>query len=217
MWAPSMCPGGAPASGANPLGRLGSDFGGAVDPAGSYDFACRVTREVRRWRLLGVVEIRQSSATGPPPDPDGEVYAAHAPRLLALAAALAGPSAADDVMAEAVVRAMSSPAWARVKDHGAYLSRAVVNEARSAHRRDLRRELRERRVAGPDVADASPDPVPELLAALTGLTMKQRAAVFLTYWEDMAPATVAIHLGTSEGSVRKHLARARAHLRKELR
>ncbi len=112
---------------------------------------------------------------------------------------------------------MSSPAWATVRDHGAYLSRAVVNEVRSAHRRDLRREVRERRAAGAGVVDAAPDPVPELLAALAVLTVQQRATVFLTYWADLTPTAVADHLGISEGSVRKQLARARAHLRKELR
>jgi len=164
-----------------------------------------------------VVDIQPGGSTRPLTDLDAEVYATHAPRLLALAAALAGPSAADDVVADAVVRAMSSPAWPQVRDHGAYLVRAVVNEVRSAHRRDLRRELRERRTAAAPSIDAAPDPVPELLAALDALSVQQRAAVFLTYWADLAPSAVAEHLGISEGSVRKQLARARAHLRKELR
>ena len=147
---------------------------------------------------------------------DGGVYAEHAPRLRVLAAALAGPAAADDVVADAVLRAMGSPAWADVRDPGAYLTRAVVNEVRSAHRRDLRREVRERSAARPAIADAAVDPVPELLAALSGLPVQQRAVVFLTYWADLTPAGVAEHLDISEGSVRKQLARARARLRKEL-
>lgn len=164
-----------------------------------------------------MVNIQASGTTRSQGDLDGEVYADHATRLLALAAALAGPSAADDVVAAAVVRAMTSPAWAGVRDHGAYLSQAVVNEVRSAHRRDLRREVRERRAAGPVVVAAAADPVPELLTALAGLSVQQRAAVFLTYWADLAPPAVAAHLGTSEGTIRKQLARARDHLRKELR
>lgn len=148
---------------------------------------------------------------------DAEVYAAHAARLVVLAAALAGPSHADDVVADAVLRAMASPAWPGVENRGAYLTRAVVNEVRSAHRRDLRRELRERRAAAPEQADAAPDPVPEILEALAALPLQQRAAVFLTYWADLAPAAVADHLGVTEGTVRKQLARARERLRKELR
>lgn len=159
----------------------------------------------------------QSSGASAQADLDGEVYAEHAGRLVALAAVLAGPAAAEDVVADAVVRALSSPSWPGVRDHGAYLSRAVVNEVRSAHRRALRRELRERRAAVPGIVDGPTDPVPELMAALAVLTVQQRAVVVLTYWADLTPAVVADHLGTSEGTVRKQLARARARLRKELR
>ena len=35
----------------------------------------------------------------------------------------------------------------------------------------------------------------------------------LTYWDDLPPATVATRLGIGEGSVRRHLARARKQLR----
>lgn len=57
---------------------------------------------------------------------------------------------------------------------------------------------------------------PELLATLLRLPLQQRAVTFLTYWADLAPAAVADQLGISDGSVRRHLARARATLRKEL-
>lgn len=40
--------------------------------------------------------------------------------------------------------------------------------------------------------------------------------VLLTYWADLDPGTVAERLGISEGSVRRHLARARARLREVL-
>ena len=166
---------------------------------------------------LVMVQIQAGGEAVPNGDLNAAVYAAHAARLVVLAAALAGPSRADDVVADAVVRAMASPAWAGVADHGAYLTQAVVNEVRSSHRRDLRREVRERKVAGPDLANSAPEPVPEVLAALAALSIQQRAVVFLTYWVDMSPAAVASHLGVGEGSVRKQLARARAQLRRELR
>lgn len=164
-----------------------------------------------------MVEIQPGATAAAEEVGDADVYAAHARRLHLLAAALAGPSHADDVVSDAVIRAMASPAWPGVVDHGAYLTRAVVNEVRSAHRRDLRREVRERRTASPAVVDAAPEPVPEVLAALAGLPLQQRAVVFLTYWADLTPAAVADHLGVSEGTVRKQLARARERLRKELR
>lgn len=165
-----------------------------------------------------MVHIRSGGTTAASEAPsDAVVYGEHASRLVVLAAALAGPSNADDVVADAVLRAMASPAWPSVENRGAYLTRAVVNEVRSAHRRDLRREVRERRAAGPVSTDAAPDPVPEVLEALAALPLQQRAAVFLTYWGDLTPAAVADHLGVTEGTVRKQLARARDRLRKELR
>jgi RNA polymerase sigma factor (sigma-70 family) len=144
------------------------------------------------------------------------VYALHARRLVALATALAGPASAEDVVSAAVARVLASPAWPGVADRGAYLTRAVVNEVRSAHRSSLRREARERRVGAPASVEHE-EPVPEIMAALAELPVRQRAVVFLTYWADQTPAAVAAELGISEGSVRQHLARARRTLRRTLR
>jgi RNA polymerase sigma-70 factor (ECF subfamily) len=52
--------------------------------------------------------------------------------------------------------------------------------------------------------------------AVVALSVRQRAVIVLTYWADLDPRTVAERLGISEGSVRRHLARARAHLREAL-
>ena len=49
---------------------------------------------------------------------------------------------------------------------------------------------------------------PEVLHAVRSLSVRQRAVIVLTYWADLAPADVADRLGISEGSVRRHLARA---------
>ena len=48
------------------------------------------------------------------------------------------------------------------------------------------------------------------------LSVQQRASVVLTYWEDLAPSQVAGRLGISEGSVKRHLARARSRLKELL-
>ena len=147
---------------------------------------------------------------------DEASYAEHAPRLVALATALAGPSSAEDVVSAAVIRVLGSPGWPDVKNRGAYLTRAVVNEVRTAHRTDLRREARERRAARPDTGEVPSDPVPEIIGALAALPLRQRAVIFLTYWADMTPGAVAAELGISEGSVRQHLTRARRSLRRNL-
>lgn len=146
---------------------------------------------------------------------DEPTYRQHAPRLMALAAALAGPSRADDVVAGAVLRVMQS-SHRPIDDLGTVLTRAVVNEARTLTRSELRRAAREARSSTQSIRSAGSDGDPELLAALLRLPVQQRAVTFLTYWADLPPAAVADQLGVSEGSVRKHLARARAALRKGL-
>ncbi len=55
------------------------------------------------------------------------------------------------------------------------------------------------------------------MAVMAVLSPQQRAAVFLTYWEDLDVRSVAELLGVSEGSVRKQLGRARSRLREVLR
>lgn len=170
-----------------------------------------------RWTRTGV--SRQPLAKAPNlgwPDEDVERYREHAPRLVALAAALAGPSNADDVVSAAVLRSFTSPRWREVENPGAYLTRAVVNEVRASHRSSLRRSAREARFGAPDGVAPAADRDPQLLAALARLPIQQRAVTFLTYWADLTPAAVAAELGITEGAVRKYLARARATLRKEL-
>ena len=56
----------------------------------------------------------------------------------------------------------------------------------------------------------------DVLAAVDRLSVQQRAAVVLTYWEDLSTAEVAQRLQVSEGSVKRHLARARSRLREYL-
>lgn len=57
---------------------------------------------------------------------------------------------------------------------------------------------------------------PMIRDALAGLSVRQRAAVFLTYREDLAPGEVARRMGVSEGAVKRHLARGRSALREVL-
>jgi RNA polymerase sigma factor (sigma-70 family) len=57
---------------------------------------------------------------------------------------------------------------------------------------------------------------PEVLAQVARLSLRQRAVVTLTYWDDLDQRAVAERLGISAGSVRRHLARAHAKLRRLL-
>lgn len=155
-----------------------------------------------------VVEVVQG-------DSDAETYEKHAHDLIRFATFLVEPSDAPDVVSAAVLRVISSRTWPSVENRRAYLMRAVANEARRHHRVRLGRLRRERATAGMSAIEPS-DPQPEVAAAVRALSSRQRAVVFLTYWDDLTPATIAETLGISEGAVRRHLARARDRLRRVL-
>lgn len=148
-------------------------------------------------------------------DADAAVYASLAPELIRFATGLVGPADAPDVLSVAVVRALASPNWATVDNRRAYLYRAVFNAAQTHLRRRYLRRDRET-PTNPPAHWEMPDLHPEVRAAVIGLSVRQRAVIVLTYWADLTPASIADRLGISEGSVRRHLARARARLREAL-
>jgi len=146
---------------------------------------------------------------------DEEVYRKYADDLVRFASGLVGPFDAQDVVSDACLRSFRTKAWPGVTNHRAYLFRSVLNEARSHHRSTLRRRLREIRTAPSEAVP--PDQVDvDVLAAIDRLSVRQRASVLLTYWEDLTPTEVGSRLGISEGAVKRHLARARARLKEFL-
>src|SRR5439155_26026664 len=131
---------------------------------------------------------------------DGEVYEKHADDLVRFATGLVGPSDAADVVSSAVLRAVSSPAWGGARNRRAYLFRAVLNEARMHHRSTMRRRAREARAA-PREGVVDSEVRPDVLAAIARLSLRQRAVVVLTYWQDLHEQETAELLGISVGSV----------------
>ncbi len=146
---------------------------------------------------------------------DEEIYRKYSDDLVRFATGLVGPFDAPDVVTDACLRAFGAQSWPTVANHRAYLYRSVLNQARSHHRSTLRRRVRELRAAAPEVA-ASPEVDVDVLAAVDKLSVQQRASVVLTYWEDLSPTEVASRLGISEGSVKRHLSRARSRLKELL-
>ena len=144
-----------------------------------------------------------------------EIYVKYAEDLTRFATGLVGPGEAADVVSSAVLGCLWSERWSFVEDQRAYLFRAVMNEARRSHRGAMRRAAREARFAASQSQPAI-ELHPEVLEAVSRLSVRQRAAVVLTYWADLDPAGVAQLLGVSEGAVRRHLARARHRLRELL-
>jgi DNA-directed RNA polymerase specialized sigma24 family protein len=122
-------------------------------------------------------------------DGTAELYQKHAGDLLRLSSMLVGPGDAEDVFTEAVLNATRSSAWTTLDDEarGAYLYRTVVNQARQWSRSKSRRRRREALWAARERAQSEGVPVPavEVWEAVAGLSERQRAVVFLTYWADL--------------------------------
>jgi len=166
---------------------------------------------VTRWVVSGVstgmreVEERDDDA----------VYASLAIELLRFATGLVGRDDAQDVVSTAVLKSLAAPSWSAVTNRRSYLYRAVFNEAQRWNRRASLRRDREARSATADRWEL-PEYRPEVRSAVEDLSVRQRAVIVLTYWHDLDPAAIADQLHISEGSVRRHLARARARLREVL-
>jgi RNA polymerase sigma factor (sigma-70 family) len=146
-----------------------------------------------------------------------QAYRKWADELTRYATALVGPADAPDLVGDAFTSmlARGSDAWQTVRDPRSYLYRTITNAASMSARSGDRRHHREMRwLAERPRSELLVDP--GVRKALDGLSVQQRAAIFLTYWLDLTPAMVASMLEISEGSVKRHLARARSTLRKVL-
>jgi RNA polymerase sigma factor (sigma-70 family) len=173
-----------------------------------------VTVELEVW--VGSGEAGESEEPGHDPE---AFYRAHAPELTRFATSLVGPDDAADVVADAMAKTLTAREWSSLENPRAYVYRAVYRESISWRRASARRSVRH-------VADAghlgarervvelpSSDSSSVVAAAVARLSARQRAVVFLAYWEDRRLDEIAEILQTSDGSVRKHLARARRTLR----
>lgn len=146
---------------------------------------------------------------------DEELYGKHANELIRLATTLVGPARAEDVVANAVVRAMTSHGWAEVVEPRAYLFRAVVNEARMLHRSEWRRRRRESFAAGAE-STVSDGISLEVRDAMSRLTLRERSVLYLAYWHEMSVDEIARSLGISRRTAERALTGARRSLEEQL-
>lgn len=142
---------------------------------------------------------------------DEETYRRYSQELTRYATGLVGPFDAHDVVTDACLRAFETRAWPDVVDRRAYLYRTVLSVATDHHRRTLSRRVRELKTAPPTGVEMTTEDI-DVLRAIERLSVQQRSVIFLTYWEDLTPSAVAERLDVSEGSVKRHLARARKRL-----
>ena len=153
-----------------------------------------------RWHRIGMDTLTRS-----------EVFERYGVELTRFATSLVGPSDAQDVVSDAMLRAMWSRGWDRVVNQRAYLYRSVLSQARMHHRSDVRRHMRETEAARVTVP-AVFMPEFDVWDALDRLEVAERAVVFLVYWEDLTESQIAERLEISERTVRRRLTRARRTL-----
>ena len=150
-----------------------------------------------------------------------EVYESYGSQILRYATVLVGPDDAADLVSDVVAAAISDRRWTRADAPIAYLQRSLLNAARTRYRSEGRRRAREMKSfhRGRQDDASSSTPLlsnPDILKAVSDLSPQQRAVIYFTYWEDQRPAETAAILGIGEGSVKKHLARARKQLKEVL-
>jgi RNA polymerase sigma factor (sigma-70 family) len=137
----------------------------------------------------------------------------HAAELVRYATLLVGPGDASDVVSIAFLRA--GDRLEAVEQVRGYMYRAVTTVAFDQRRSARRRQARELAALLPSVVPASSDDT-DLRAAIARLSVQQRAVVYFTYWHDHSAEQISDVLGIAPATVRRHLARARDHLRKAL-
>jgi RNA polymerase sigma factor (sigma-70 family) len=146
---------------------------------------------------------------------DAEVWEKYSAELTRFATTLVGPGRAEDVVADGVLSAMTAPSWPSVAEPRAYLFRAVHNQAKMLHRSEGRRLTRE--LASAHLApSARAEHWIEVRDAVSRLTLRERAVLYLAYWLDLPVDEIATTLGLSRRTTMRALASARSTLQKGL-
>jgi RNA polymerase sigma-70 factor (ECF subfamily) len=144
-----------------------------------------------------------------------DLYAAHAPRVLAFCLRRTTRDFAEDALAETF-----AVAWRRRDDLPreplpwllGVARKVLANQRRAASRRQA---LAQRLAAVPPIAPA--DTVgPPVVEALETLSAADREVLMLTAWDGLSAAEAATVLGCSPLAVRLRLSRARKKLRDAL-
>lgn len=147
-----------------------------------------------------------------------DAYRTHGPRLRRLAAAIAGADAANDVVQDAFAQALRKRrSWRGDGPLEAWLWRLVLNAARDAERRRVRRDRLADRLLRAFERHASPHVVDDALhAPLRRLPTRQRDCIVLRYFGDLSYAEIGEVMGIEPGTVGALLSKAHAALRADL-
>jgi RNA polymerase sigma factor (sigma-70 family) len=163
-------------------------------------------------RVDGVVVMTEVAEVGAWPDELVALYQDQYASYVQLAFLLLGSRAvAEEVVQDAFV--VTRDRWATITTTpGGYVRAVVVNGARGRLRR---RGVEERHVVDAPPPGAATDLI-ELRDSLARLSLPQRTAIVLRYWAGAPDDEIADVLGCRPATVRSHLARGLARLRKEI-
>lgn len=141
-----------------------------------------------------------------------QLYEEQYVQLVRLAFLVVGSrAAADEIVQDAFLATRAK--WGAIRTSpGGYVRQTVVNGARGLLRRH---DLERRHLPDPPPSDAPADLV-DLRDALARLSMQQRTAIVLRYWAQLPDDETAALMQCRVGTVRSHLSRGIAILRKEL-
>jgi RNA polymerase sigma-70 factor (sigma-E family) len=153
-------------------------------------------------------------------DPEGfhEFVAARGPALSRTAFLLTGDHhTAADLLQEALAKTVTR--WRRISAGGnpeAYVRTVMLNQLRSWRRPRRLRFFTAAEMPEPATTDDSDDSDRKVMLAraLTVLSPRQRAVLYLRFYEDLPQEQIAVRLNCSLGTVKRHLHDALARLRK---
>jgi RNA polymerase sigma-70 factor (ECF subfamily) len=161
----------------------------------------------------GPVGSAGSTRSNAPTETDDQLFARIYPRLLRFAAVVAPAEAGpDDLLQEAMVRALRGGPLHRLDNPEAYLRRTMVNLA-SNERRRLGRWRRARGRLGAGTDDTTVVSYPSDVSDLLALPVEARVVLWLADVEGWSFDQVAEMLGCSADAARARASRARGTLR----
>jgi len=142
----------------------------------------------------------------------------HGAWLRRLADRLVGEAGAADLVQDTWISALLH----RPQVPGPWLRRVLHNRAVSVARARSRRQTREAAHARPEALPSACDMAVRaettrlLVEAVLRLKPVQRDVILLRYFDDLSPTQIGEHLGLCAATVRSHLARGLARLRRDL-